>query len=219
MVEFHRVRRASLGHRTQRRGVAKHLGQRHIGADNLASVLLCHSLHHAAAGREIAHDVPGVLFRRFHLHVHDRLKDHRIRPASALLEAEDRRHAERHLRGVDVVIRAKRQRRLNIDDRIARQHAAVHRFPQPFLHGRDILARHHAALGGIFKYKATSGLQRLQAQDHMTVLPFPAGLPDKFTFNILHRLAQGFPVGYLRTTNVRLDAKLTLHAVDDNLQV
>ena len=53
----------------------------------------------------------------------------------------------------------------------------------------------------------------------MTVLPFPAGLSDKFTFNILHRFTQGFTVGDLRTTNVRLNAKLALHTVDDDLQM
>ena len=117
------------------------------------------------------------------------------------------------------MIRAKRQRRFDIDDRIARQHAAVHRFAQPFLNGRNKLARHHAALGGIFKFKTTSGLQRLQTQDHMAVLPFTAGLSDKFAFDVLHRFTQGFTVGHLRTTDICLDAKLTLHAVDDNLKV
>ncbi|SAJ32568.1 Uncharacterised protein [Enterobacter cloacae] len=53
----------------------------------------------------------------------------------------------------------------------------------------------------------------------MTVLPFPAGLSDKFTFYILHRFTQGFTVGDLRTTNVRLNAKFTLHAVNDDLQM
>ncbi len=117
------------------------------------------------------------------------------------------------------MVRAKRQRRFHIHDRIARQHAAVHGLTQPFFNGRNILARHHAALGGIFKFKATSRLQRLQAQDNMTILPFPAGLSDKFTFNILHRFTQGFAVGDLRTTNVRLYAKLTLHAVNDDFQM
>ena len=47
----------------------------------------------------------------------------------------------------------------------------------------------------------------------MTVLSFTAGLTDKFAFDILHRFAQGFTVGYLWTPNIRLDAKLTLHGL------
>ena len=50
MMEFHRIRRAPLGHRAQRGGVAKHLSQRDVSANNLAAVLFCHSLHQAATG-------------------------------------------------------------------------------------------------------------------------------------------------------------------------
>ena len=157
MMEFHRIRRATLGHRAQRGGVAKHLSQRDVSANNLAAVLLCHPLHQAATGGEIAHNVPGVLFRRFHLNVHDRLKNNRIRPPCALFEAEDRRHAEGHLRGVNVMVGTKRQGRFHIHHRIARQHSRIHGFSQAFFHRRDVLPRHHPAFGGIFKHKTTPG--------------------------------------------------------------
>ena len=54
MMEFHRIRRAPLGHRAQRGGITKHLSQRDVSANNLAAVLLFHALHHAASGGEIA---------------------------------------------------------------------------------------------------------------------------------------------------------------------
>ena len=53
----------------------------------------------------------------------------------------------------------------------------------------------------------------------MTILPFPAGLTDKFTFHLFHRFTQCFAVGDLWTADIRLNAKLTLHPVDDNFQV
>ncbi len=97
MMELHRIRRAPLRHRAQRGGIAKHLRQRHVRTNNLAAVLLCHPLHHATAGGEIAHNIPGVLFRRFDLNVHYRLKNNRVRFARTLFKPEDRRHAEGHL--------------------------------------------------------------------------------------------------------------------------
>lgn len=53
----------------------------------------------------------------------------------------------------------------------------------------------------------------------MTVLPFTAGLADKFAFHLFDRFADRLTIGHLRTPDIRLDAKLTLHAVDDNLQM
>ena len=52
----------------------------------------------------------------------------------------------------------------------------------------------------------------------MAVPPLP---PDCLTnlLDVLHRFTQGFTVGHLRTTDICLDAKLTLHAVDDNPKV
>ena len=53
----------------------------------------------------------------------------------------------------------------------------------------------------------------------MTVLPFTAGLANKLAFHLFDRFADRLAIGHLRTPDIRLDAKLTLHAVDDNLQM
>ena len=117
------------------------------------------------------------------------------------------------------MIRTKRQCRLDIHHRIARQHASAHRFAQPFFHRRDVLARHHAAFGRVFKHETAPRLQRFKGQHHVAVLPFTAGLADKLAFHLFDRFADRLAIGHLRTPDIRLNAKLSLHAVDDNLQM
>ncbi|MNP21295.1 hypothetical protein D3C76_1139070 [compost metagenome] len=114
------------------------------------------------------------------------------------------------------MIRTKRQGRFHVHHRITRQHAAVHGFTQTFFHRWNVFARHHAAFGGIFKLKAAARFKRFQAQDHVAILPFTAGLAHKFAFDLFHRFAQRLAVGHLRATYIGFDAKLTLHTVDDN---
>ena len=48
MLELHRVGGPTLRHRTQRRRVAEHLGERHLGLDRLAGREVVHALDHAA---------------------------------------------------------------------------------------------------------------------------------------------------------------------------
>ncbi|MNT66230.1 hypothetical protein D3C72_2042800 [compost metagenome] len=53
----------------------------------------------------------------------------------------------------------------------------------------------------------------------MAILAFTAGLTHKFTFNIAHCFAQCFAIGHLWTANIRLNAKLAFHTINDNVQM
>ncbi len=53
----------------------------------------------------------------------------------------------------------------------------------------------------------------------MAILPFAAGLANELALDIAHPFADGFPVGHLWTANIGLDAELTPHTVNDNLQM
>ncbi len=68
------------------------------------------------------------------------------------------------------------QRHLDIDDRIARQHAAFHRLDDALLYRRDIFARHGATHDFILEDEARARLIRLHLQPDMTVLTAPTGL-------------------------------------------
>src|SRR5205823_14012312 len=53
---------------------------------------------------------------------------------------------------------------------------------------------------------------------HVAVLTAPAGLADELAFG-LRWLADGFAVGHLRLTHIRLNLELPHHAVDNDLKV
>src|ERR1051326_6236696 len=55
--ELHAVGGASLGHGAQGRGVAEHLGQGHLGPDDLGVAALLHAFHPAALGIQVADHV------------------------------------------------------------------------------------------------------------------------------------------------------------------
>ena len=60
---------------------------------------------------------------------------------------------------------------------------------------------------------------RLDVDVHDAVLARTAGLLDELALDLLGGAADGLAVGDLRLADVRLDAELALHAVDEDLQV
>src|SRR6266545_6063582 len=85
-IELHRVRRATLGARTQVGSVAEHLREGHVSTDDLAVAPLLHAADLAAAGREVTDDVTHVVLGSDDLDRHDRLEQDGMGPASGLLE-------------------------------------------------------------------------------------------------------------------------------------
>src|SRR6186997_935018 len=103
VAEFHRGRRASLGHAPQVGHVPEHLGQRDerphdlgLVADHPAPVL--DPLDLATAAVEVADDVAHELLGHRHLDPHDRLEDGRVGLAERVLHGHGARDLERHLR-------------------------------------------------------------------------------------------------------------------------
>src|SRR5690606_38780307 len=80
------------------------------------------------------------------------------------------------------------------------------------------LARYHTALDLIDELETLAGLLRLDAQEHVAILAAAAGLLGELVL-LLDALADRFAVGHLRLADIRLDAELALHAVDDDVQV
>ena len=123
-----------------------------------------HALDHAAARRQVAHHVAGVVFRRLDLDRHHRLEDHRRGLAAAVLEAERRGHLERVLVRVDLVVRAEGERDLDVDHRVAGEHAVRQRVLDALLDRGDELARHDAALDRVDELEALARLLRLDLE-------------------------------------------------------
>src|SRR6266508_4070397 len=73
-VELHRVRRATLGPRTQVANIAEHLGQRYLGPHDLTATALLHAGDVPAPAIEVADDVTHVVLGRHDFDRHDRLQ-------------------------------------------------------------------------------------------------------------------------------------------------
>src|SRR5205823_5567510 len=77
-----------------------------------------------------------------------------------------------------------------------------------------------AATGdGVDELVARPRLLRLQADDHAGVLARATRLLLVGVLDLVDRATQRLAVGHLRLADVRLDAELALHAVDQHLEV
>ena len=98
VAELHREDTPTLGHGSELGGVAEHLGQRHLGLDLGQPVIDGLSFNLTATGREVADDRSEEILRDLDLHLHHRLKKHRIALLDAVLEGHGTSDLERHLR-------------------------------------------------------------------------------------------------------------------------
>ena len=207
--------------RTQGGRVAEHFRQRHQRADDLAAATgnFIHALHHAAPRRQVAHGVAHELFRRLHLDLHHRFQQDRVGTAHAFLERHRTGHAECVFVRIDVVVRTEGERYLDIDHRVAGQHAAAQGFLHAFIDGRDELARHHAALDRIDELEAFTGLERFERQHHVAVLAASARLLDELALDIRDGFLDRLAVRHLRLADRRFHAEFAAHAIDQDFQV
>src|SRR5215210_1052233 len=125
MIELHGERRAALGFGAHGRRVTEHLGERHHRADDLPTAAGVHALYVATPSREIAHHVAHKLLGHHDLDVHHGLKKDRVGPLESLFDSHGTSYLERHLGGVDVVVRNVEQIDPDIDDGIASDNAGV----------------------------------------------------------------------------------------------
>lgn len=107
-------------------------------------VILLHAEDAAAALVQVAHDIAHVLIRHADFHVHNRLKQHRVR-VDALLVGNARRRLERHFGGIDRVIAAVVELGAQTRHREARQNALDEVLAQALFDRRNEVARHRTA--------------------------------------------------------------------------
>src|SRR5438128_5776499 len=216
--ELHRVGGAALRHGPQIGGVAEHVAERHVGADHLGARARLHRDDPPAAAVEVADDGPHVLLGHDRLDLHDRLEQHGLGLPARLLEADRPGDLEGHFGGVDLVVGAVRQGHLQVDHRVAGEHARRHRLPDALLDRRDELLRHLASDDLVLEDEAGAGRGGRARDRHVAVLAAPAGLPHEPAFR-LGDFPDRFPVRDLRLADVGLDLELPQQAVDDDLEV
>src|ERR1700740_2157507 len=120
MVEMHRILSPTLAHRPQGIDIPKHVGQWDHCVDNPRVAASVHAGDLAATAVQVADHVTHILLRGYHFDPHYRLEQFWRRFHDAFLERGARRNLERQHAGIDVMISAVEQRRLQIDDREAR---------------------------------------------------------------------------------------------------
>ena len=107
---------------------------------------------------------------------------------------------------------------LDVDHRIAGDHAALHCLTDARLDGVDVLFRNHAADNLVLEAEALARLLRDEFEPAVTVLTVTAGLADELAL-CLDGLADGFAVCHLRLANLAVHLELTKHTVHDDLQM
>src|SRR4030095_2310514 len=110
------------------------------------------------------------------------------------------------------------QPRLDVDDRVAGQHAGVERLADTLLDRRDVFPRDRAADDLVLELEALAGLVRLHLEVDIAVLTAAARLPHVAALR-LGLLADRLAIRDLRLADVGLDPELAQEPVDDDLQV
>src|SRR5699024_8944477 len=176
----------------------------------------------ATTGVDVTDDLTHELLRGADLDGHHGLHQDRARLARGLLEGHRAGDLERHLRGVDVVELAVQEDGLDPDDRVAGEDAVLHGVLDARVDAGDVLLR-DAATGDLVlelvQLAALLGVERLEGDLHLRELAGATGLLLVGEVVLLDRLADGLAVGDLRLADVRLDLELTLHPVDEDVQV
>ena len=93
----------------------------------------------------------------------------------------------------------------DVDDRVAGEHARLHRLLDAQVDRRDVLARDLAADDLVEELVALARLGRLEVDDDVAVLAAAAGLADELALDLLDGLADRLAVGDLRPADVRVD--------------
>eukprot|EP00302_Diacronema_sp_CCMP2436_P025919 CAMPEP_0179931864 /NCGR_PEP_ID=MMETSP0983-20121128/10922_1 /TAXON_ID=483367 /ORGANISM="non described non described, Strain CCMP 2436" /LENGTH=262 /DNA_ID=CAMNT_0021836351 /DNA_START=321 /DNA_END=1111 /DNA_ORIENTATION=+ len=211
---------AALGERAQRGDVLEHLGERHLGLDQLDVPALVEQLiDHAAARVYVADHVAHVVLGHDHLHAHHRLHQTRVRGAEALARGCAAGDLKGHHGRVNVVVGAVDQGGLEADHGEARDDTGAHDALEALGHAGDVLLGHGAALDVGDELEALRArLERLEADLDLGVLAAAARLLLVDVLN-LGRLGDALAVSHLRGAHVGLDLELALHPVDDDLEV
>src|SRR5215213_6615198 len=218
MIELHGERSAALGLGAHGRRVTEHLGERHHGAYDLPTAAGIHTLYVATPRREVAHHVAHELLGHDDLDVHYGLQKDRVGPLEGLFDGHGTSDLERHLGGVDLVVRTVDQLDPDIDHGVARDDARIQRILDAFVNAGDVLPRDDAADDLVVELVA-SLVVVLGVDDRVAVLAPATRLPHEPALDALDALADGLPVSDLWTADVRVHPELAQQPVDDDLQV
>ena len=124
---------------------------------------------------------------------------------------------ERSLIRIDFVIITEHEPDLDVDQLIASEKTTLHRVANSLFDRLDVFLRNRAASDLVLEYK-TFARSRLDLDFDVSELTTTTSLL-LVNFFTRRRFRDRFAIRDLRFADIRLDAKLTLHAIDDDLEV
>ena len=107
---------------------------------------------------------------------------------------------------------------LNIDNRIAAEHAVKNRFINALLDRRDVFARDNAANNLVFDHETGAAAAGTHVDFNVAVLTATARLLDQLA-NAVRVGRDRFTIGDLRFAGVGIDFEFAKHAVANNFQM
>src|ERR1700728_171464 len=217
-LELHRVVGPALRVGAQVGGIPEHLAQGNLGVNRKRVAALLGALQVPATTREIAHHVAHEVLWSYDLDREHGLQEHRLGAPGSLLERDRAGDLEGDLRGVHVVILAVHQRDAYVDHWITGLDAVLQGLLDALLNSRDVFRWDGSTLDLVDEVKALAG-RGLHVDVDDPDLARAAGLAHELAFDLLDRAADRLAVGDLRAPDVRLDAELALHAVDEHFEV
>src|SRR5690606_1653247 len=180
----------------------------------LTGYRIFHTLDQTTTTVQVTHHVTHVVLGSHHFYLHDRLKHLAAALLGQLLGRHGGRDLERHLVGVDVVVGTIEHGRLQADQRIAGDNAVLHLLFDTLLDRRDVFLRNYPPDNFVGKHQTFGDVALLvhvrsrEANPAMTELTTTTRLTNELAFNLDVVLGDGFTVGNLRLTDVRIDVEL-----------
>ncbi|CCJ99810.1 hypothetical protein BN130_2534 [Cronobacter malonaticus 507] len=120
------------------------------------------------------------------------------------------------------MVRTEVQTDTDVYYRVTCQRTRLQLLLDAFINGRDVFARNHTTfdvVDELVTFRVRARLQRVHVDHNVTVLTATTRLLSMFTFNVGNFAANRFAVSNLRFTYVSFNVELTLHTVNDDVEV
>ena len=217
--KFKREITSACGDAAERYREIAHFSHGNFGFEKLHLRLVggAHAEHSAAALCDVAHDVTEIIVGHVGFKSADGFEDCGVCGVLELLERKRRRSFERHFGGVDGVIRAVVEHRLDADYGITRNDTSRYAIAKTLFDCREEVLGHGTAYNFFFKDKIAFAV-RLETNPHVAELTVSAGLFFMSAVN-LHGFLYRFSVSDTRRCEGNFNTEFRFKLVDDEVKV
>src|SRR5690606_2954826 len=165
------------------------------------------------------HHVTHVVLRGHYFNFHDRLEQNGTAFLGQLLGGHGSGDLERHFVRVDIMIRTIKDGCLEAEQRVTGENTVLHLLINALLYRRNVFLGYHTTNHFAGEHQAFDAFfGRLEADPDMTELTATTRLTNELAFD-LAGVADSFTVSHLGLADVGLDVELTLHTINDDVQV